>query len=139
MTDSQSPREISSVVRAAILHELWERGDQLKSLSSTKLKLSEEQEPFFEGSVDWLENEGLIRVGNKQTYNDRPPQYASAQLTKKGEVFLSQTPDGYLQKVGSFLKERVGDLSKQSFNQLAIDASREVWELYEKFKDTPSL
>jgi hypothetical protein len=126
-------REISKIVRADILRVLWERGDNVQMLKASDLQ-STEYERFFEGSVDWLVNEGLLALGNSKRYWGAPPVFSGAQLTKKGEDFLETKLEGFSGKLGDFLIEVVRDATKATFSDVAKNVPLLVWTTYEVWK-----
>jgi hypothetical protein len=132
MTPANNAREISQTVRFLILNHLLEKADSSGQLTIDTLGLSDAQKTYFEGAVEWLSSEGLIRTGNKQA--TKIPQYASASLTAKGERFLDSQQKSLGGSVGAFLRteaRRFFGMSRDAFYSEILSNLMDAYNAFE--------
>ncbi len=126
-------REKSELVRLNILKILWERGDSSEMLRSSDLA-SKDFAQFLKPSAEWLEHEGLIRLGNSRFFNGGEGAFASASLTRAGETLLSQKPDSSLKSFGGLISEAFKDAAKDGLKDLIKLAPSLIGSIYSVYK-----
>lgn len=106
------------------------------NFSFDDLQLDQDTLPFVDGSVIWLENEGLILVGNKQEYKNARTDFRRVQLTRRGEEFLSQSSNKIGKSLGQFLSETFKEVAKDGIKKALAEAGLYVVTAYFTWKST---
>ena len=100
---------------AAILLALWQRGFQAGDFKFEDTGLKPENVPYYDVSFQWLIDEGLVRLANKQRFWSDSMWAKDPVLTAKGIAVLNKPSPLPEQSIAQRLKSVLQDAGQTGY------------------------